>query len=561
MKKVINKQSIHTRNRIFRYLGLWAWVCWGCSGGKDGPAPNRFMQLDAIRVDGIASEYNYQNVKSRPNIELLFSAPVNKTTAASHITLTRSDGTVTPITLTFSRSDSMLTVSPENKLRSYDKFELSISSGLTSSSGASLQVPVNASLTSGLDSTDKFERIAPDALLELVQKQTFRYFWEHAHPVSGMARERFGSDNLVTTGGTGFGVMSILVAIERNFISRSQGLERITQIVGFLSEKTTRYHGAFAHWLDGNSGQTIAFSTYDNGADLVETSLLMQGLLTARQYFDGDNPIEQKLRDEVNQLWHAVEWNWFEKGESNGLYWHWSPEHEWRMNLRITGWNEALIAYVLGAGSASHAISPDAYENGWKGGAHYLNNRFFYGYRLPLGEDYGGPLFLSQYSFLGIDPRGLSDATTDYLAQNTSHTLINRSYCMANPKSFTGYSETCWGLTASDIPGGYTANSPTNDNGTITPTAALSAFPYTPVESMQALEFFYYKLGDRLWTDYGFRDAFNPGAQWFADSHLAIDQGPIIVMIENHRSGLLWNLFMSCPEIRSGLGKLGFNTK
>lgn len=561
MKNAINKQSIHTRNRIFRYLGLWAWVCWGCSGEKAGPAPNRFIQLDAIRVDGIASGYSYQNVKSRPDIELRFSAPVNKATAASQITLSRSDGAATPFTVTFSRSDSMLTVSPENRLRSYDQFELSISSGLSGTDGAALQVPVKVSLTSGLDSTDKFARIAPDDLLELVQKQTFRYFWDHAHPVSGMARERFGSGNLVTTGGTGFGVMSVLVAIERNFISRSQGMDRISQIVEFLSEKTTRYHGAFAHWIDGNSGQTIAFSAYDNGADLVETSLLMQGLLTARQYFDVNNQAESALRDAINKLWQEVEWAWFEKGESNGLYWHWSPEHEWRMNLRITGWNEALITYVLGAGSTSHAISRDAYENGWKGGAHYLNNQFYYGYRLPLGEDYGGPLFLSQYSFLGIDPRGLSDGATDYLVQNTHHTLINRSYCMANPKSFTGYSQACWGLTASDIPGGYTANSPTHDNGTITPTAALSAFPYTPVESMQALEFFYYKLGDRLWTDHGFRDAFNPSAQWFADSHLAIDQGPIIVMIENYRSGLLWNLFMSCPEVKLGLNKLGFSKK
>jgi hypothetical protein len=187
------------------------------------------------------------------------------------------------------------------------------------------------------------------------------------------------------------------------------------------------------------------------------------------------------------------------------------------------------------------------------------NGKTFYDIMLPLGYDYGGPLFFAHYSFLGLDPRNLSDSYANYWTQNTAHSLINYKYCVANPKKYRGYSAKCWGLTASDIQNSYSASSPTNDLGVIAPTAALSSIPYTPEQSMEALKFFYYVLGDKLWGTYGFYDSFNLTSRWFADSYIAIDQGPIVCMIENYRSGLLWNLFMSNTDIKSGLDKLGFS--
>jgi hypothetical protein len=231
------------------------------------------------------------------------------------------------------------------------------------------------------------------------------------------------------------------------------------------------------------------------------------------------------------------------------------------MNMPVTGWNEGLIVYVLAASSPTHPIPKVVYDEGWaRNGAYPMKNgKSFYGIVLPLGEDYGGPLFFSHYSFLGLDPRNLSDQYGDYWTQNVAHSRINYEYCKANPKKYRGYSPVCWGLTASDVQGGYSASSPANDLGVIAPTAALSSFPYTPAESMNALKFFYFTLGDRIWGNYGFYDSFNLSSLWFADSYIAIDQGPVICMIENYRTGFLWNLFMSNLEIRNGLDKLGFS--
>ncbi|QRR02218.1 glucoamylase family protein [Dyadobacter sandarakinus] len=411
-----------------------------------------------------------------------------------------------------------------------------------------------------IDSTDKFPRISDDALLTLVQQQTFKYFWDFAHPISGLARERNTSGDIVTSGGSGFGIMTIPVGIERKFITREQGLARMQQIVDFLKTKTTTYHGAFPHWINGATGATVPFSDKDNGADLVETSYLIQGLLTARQYFNANNAAENTLRADIQTIWQNVEWDWFTQGNQNVLYWHWSPAFGWAMNLPVRGWNECLITYVLAASSPTHAISKAVYENGWTQNGGFVNGQAYQGVTLPLGEASGGPLFFAHYSFLGIDPTGLTDRFTNYFTQNKNHTLINYNYCVANPLVHAGYSDQCWGLTASDIPDGYTASSPTNDKGVIAPTAAVSSIPYTPVESMKALKFFYYKLGDKLWGEYGFRDAFSIEQRWYASSYLAIDQGPMVIMIENYRTSLLWKLFMSSPEVKTGMKKLGFTS-
>ncbi len=413
-------------------------------------------------------------------------------------------------------------------------------------------------------SINRATNLSDSALLDLVQQQTFRYFWDFAHPVSGMARERsneafnYGNE-VVTTGGTGFGIMAVIVAADRKWITRDSAARFLLKMVNFLA-KADAYHGVFPHWLNGASGATIPFSRKDDGADLVETSYLLQGLLCARQYFNADNHTERELRNRINWMWNDVEWNWFTKDGQDVLYWHWSPNNGWAMNFPVRGFNECLIMYVLAASAERYPVSASVYHRGWAQSNFFKNGKTFYGYTLPLGFDYGGPLFFSQYSFLGLDPRGLKDQYADYWEQNKNHTLINHAYCLDNPKKFKGYGENCWGLTASDTYDGYNAFSPTNDFGTITPTAALSAFPYTPDFSMKALKHFYNDLGDKIWSEYGFTDAFNETRNWYATSHLAIDQGPIVVMIENYRSGLLWKLFMSCPEIKRGLKKLGFES-
>jgi len=399
-----------------------------------------------------------------------------------------------------------------------------------------------------------------EALLEELQKQTFRFFWDGAEPASGLARDRNrqdgdAADNLVAVGGSGFGVMALVVAATRGWVSRTAAAARLSRMLDAL-ERATRYHGVYPHFLDGVSGATIPFDTLDDGGDLVETSLLMMGLLTARHYFD--RPEEEGLRARITVLWEEVEWDWHVQPGQQVLTWHWSPQHGFKMNHAIRGWNECLITYVLAAASPRHAIVPQIYRDGFCAGADYRNGSSFHGIPLPLGPRLGGPLFFAHYSFCGLDPHGLIDAHADYWEQNVAHTRINLAHCIANPGGFAGYSAQCWGLTASDDPSGYEAHAPGNDNGTISPTAALSSFPYAPREAMTALRHFLAAYGDRIWGRYGFTDAFNPTRGWYADTFLAIDQGPIIVMIENFRSGLLWQIFMAAPEVRLGLSRLGF---
>lgn len=400
--------------------------------------------------------------------------------------------------------------------------------------------------------------VSDDALLDLVQRQTLRYFWDFGHAASGLARERSNSVpqydcmDTVTTGGTGFGIMALVAGAERGFLTRGDVRARVGKIVDGLAS-ADRYHGVFPHFLHGGTGKTIPFSSKDDGGDLVETSFLMMGLLCARQYFAED----ARLGAAIDRLWHDVEWDWHTRGE-DVLYWHWSPRHGWAMNHAIRGWNECLITYVLAAASPAHAIAPQVYHRGCTDSPVFHNGKAYGDKTLPLGPDQGGPLFFAHYSFLGLDPRGLRDAYADYWAQNCAHVEINRAHCVANPHGFAGYGPDCWGLTACDGDKGYNAFSPTNDHGVIAPTAALSSMPYTPAESMAALRHLYEERGRALWRDFGFADSFNASANWVAEGHLAIDQGPIVVMIENHRSTLLWRLFMSCPEIRRGLDRLGF---
>lgn len=534
-----------------------------CSKPANAPEPVPAVQpanfsVDAFTVDGIYSGTSYTDVKIRPQIRIRFGTKLNTSTIPPAVRFNNINGSAINTTISASGNDSVIIVTPENDLEYLTKYTLTVATTLKSSAGGNLLSPLSLQLQTPIDSSDKFPRISDDELLDLVQRNTLKYFTGLAHPVSGMARERSSSGDIVTTGGTGFGIMAIITGIHRGFISRSQGVEQVAKIASFLKNNADKYHGAFAHWINGSTGATVPFSTKDNGADIVETSLLMQGLLCAREYFQGSGSEETNLRQVITELWEAVEWNWFTRNNEEVLYWHWSDQYNWDMNLKIKGWNECLITYVLAASSPSHPISASVYDKGWASEGGMKNGNSYYGYTLPLGPVLGGPLFWSQYSFMGINPIGLKDKYADYQIQNTHHALINYNYCEANPKSMYGYSEFNWGLTASDIKNGYAASSPTNDLGYIAPTAPLSSFPYTPEESMKALKFFYYTLGDRIWKEYGFTDAFSLKEIWFSDQHLAIDQGPIIVMIENYRSGLLWNLLSAGNEVRAGLKKLGF---
>ncbi len=410
-----------------------------------------------------------------------------------------------------------------------------------------------------------------DEMLDYIQKVHFNYMWEGAEPTSGLARERIHLDgeypendqNTVTTGGSGFGVAGLLVAIDRGFVSRADGVKRLTKIVDYLT-CADRFHGAWPHWLDGPTGKVKPFGTKDNGGDLVESCFMMESLLCVRQYFKDGNAEEKMLCEKINKLWHEMEFDWYTKGGEDVIYWHWSPSYGWEMNFPLEGYNECLIVYILAAASPTHTVPAACYHKGWARSGGIKSSAKPYGLPLELkhngAEANGGPLFWAHYSYIGLDPRNLSDQYANYWNVVRNHAMSDYKYCLANPKGYKGYGKDCWGLTASYSVNGYSAHCPSNDLGVITPTAALSSFPYTPEESMAALKGFYAK-GGWIWGKYGFYDAFSESEKWTKPHYLAIDQCTIAPMIENYRTGLLWNLFMSCEEVQNGLAKLGFTVK
>jgi exo beta-1,2-glucooligosaccharide sophorohydrolase (non-reducing end) len=420
--------------------------------------------------------------------------------------------------------------------------------------------------------------LSDDELLTMLQEACFRYYWEGADPHSGMTRENIpGDERMVATGASGFGIMALVTGASRQFITREEGVDRLIKIATFL-ETAQRYHGAWSHYMDGNTGKTMpVFGTFDNGGDLVETSFLMQGLLAARQYFHGTTEKEQSLYTRITQLWETVEWDWYrETPQSNFLYWHWSPQWAWQIHHPLIGFNEVMITYLLAIASPTHGVPADLYYSGWAGqsetavryrggwwsavdGDHYGNGHTYFGTKLDVGVGTGGPLFFTHYSYMGFDPHRLHDRyTSSYFDNNRNLALVNLGYSIANPKHFAGYGPNAWGLTASDGPMGYLPHAPDNgsDDGTLTLTGALASFPYTPDASLAAFRHFYRDLGDRLWDIYGPRDAFNPGQNWVSNIYMGLNQAPITVMIENYRTGLVWKSFMANPEIGVMLLKL-----
>ncbi|HEX3023835.1 MAG TPA: glucoamylase family protein [Chitinophagaceae bacterium] len=559
-------------------LCVFAIICILCFGGcKKQSTPNSqppqvppgtttfAITQQSINSKTFNATNSFYGISVNPVIKISFSDKIDRTSASSAVVYTNKTQGSSNVAynISYQNNDSTILISPSANINYLNEYLFSITTSLKSTAGNYLTNRADLDFFTQVDSTNKFAVISDSALLDLVQKQTFKYFWDFGHPICGMALERNnGDNNVVTSGGSGFGIMAMIVAANRGFITRANAVTRLNTITNFLTTKCQRWHGAFSHWINGTTGATVAFGN-NNGADIVETSYLLQGLLCARQYFNSSTDANEKLlRDSINSIWNTVDWNWFtQNGAQKSIYWQYNPSFTntndiW--SIPVSGWNEALITYVLAASSTTHAIAKQVYDIGWANNGSIKNGISYYGYTLPLGPAYGGPMFFSHYSFLGINPNGLTDAYADYSVQTKNHAYINYNYCKANPKYYYGYSASCWGLTASDISGGYTASSPTNDVGVIAPTAAISSMPYTPTESMAALKFFYYTLGDKIWGTYGFVDAFSLQTLWYAGSYLAIDQGPIIVMIENYRSGLLWNLFTACPEIKTGMRSLGF---
>ncbi|WP_316811159.1 glucoamylase family protein [Pedobacter heparinus] len=418
------------------------------------------------------------------------------------------------------------------------------------------------------DIQDTNHQISDDSLLTIVQKQTYSYFYEGAEPISGLARERYHSDNVypqndkdvIATGASGFGIMGTLVAIERKFITREEGYHHLKKGIDFLA-KADRFHGVWPHWILP-SGKTKTFGKNDDAGDLVETSFLAQALICVRQYYTNGNEREKLLAQKADELWKGIDWNFYRKDNENVLYWHWSPNSGWKMNFAITGYNECLITYVLAVSSPTHGVPAEVYHQGWAKNGAINTDITIYGHPVKLKHNVAGqhvgPLFWAHYSYLGLNPKGLKDKYADYWQENRSHALIHYDYAIENPHRFKGYGKNSWGLTASYSVKGYAAHMPSEDKGVVSPTAALSSYPYTPGESMQMIRHLYYNMKDKVWGEFGFYDAYSETDNWYPKRYIGIDQGPIIVMIENGRTGLLWKLFMSASEIQQGLTKLGF---
>jgi hypothetical protein len=486
-------------------------------------------------------------------IRLNFSDKIDRNTVSNAVLWS----STTP-SISYSNSDSTILLRSSSTLAYLTQYNITISKDLKSTSGAHLYSPFSLSICTGINPSNKFPLISDDALLDSIQKATFRYFWNYSSETSGLACDKSSTyKDYCSIGATGFGIMTLPAAIERGFITRTEGLARLQKIVDFLKNSVSSYKGVFPHFVNGNTGSVIPDGILD-GWDLVETSFLMMGLLTSRQYFNNPSLEENNLRTEINRLYQDVQWSEFQNGQ-DVLYWSYNPTGGWQHPIR--GWNETMITYVLAASSQTHSIEKSVYDNGFAQNGGMKSGNEFYGFTLPLGSDYGGQLYLSQFSFLGIKPIGLSDSYADYEVQTKNHALINHAYCKINPKKYFAYSDSCWGLTAGASKGGYVQASPSNDIGHIYPSAAVASLPYAPVESLKAIKYFYYRLGDILWTDYGFSDSFsfNTLPYWVANEVFGYDQLNMFCGIENYRTGLIWSLFTSCPEVQAGMRKLGFS--
>ena len=399
-----------------------------------------------------------------------------------------------------------------------------------------------------------------DEFLEYVQQTSFDYFWYLANPSNGLVPDRSTTTSPCSIAAVGFGLTAIGIGIDHGWISRTRGVARVlTTLNTFLNgpqgsntSGTIGHKGWFYHFLEMNTALRSSSSELSS----IDTALLLAGILYSKQYFDGTNTDEISIRTMADAIFSRVDWNWMAQG-TNVVSMGWFPTSGFIPNNWI-GYNEALLLYCLGLGTATNPLPASAW-NRWTSGYIWATN---YGQAfIPFP-----PLFGHQYSHCWIDFRHTADAymnshDSTYFQNSRRATLAQRAYCVANPLGRVGYSSNVWGLTACDGPAGYAAHGapPTeNDDGTIAPTAAGGSIAFAPEYSLPTLRYFYTQYRPRIWTGYGFRDAFNLGAQWYGSDELGIDQGPMVIMIENHRNQRVWRLFMRNAEIQRGLQRAGF---
>jgi hypothetical protein len=398
-----------------------------------------------------------------------------------------------------------------------------------------------------------------DEFLEYVQQTSFDYFWYGANPANGLVPDRSATTSPCSIAAVGFGLTAIGIGIDHGWISRTQGVARVlTTLNTFLqgpqgpnASGMIGYHGWFYHFLDMNTALRA-----NSELSSIDTTLLLAGILYAKQYFDSTNTDETNIRTMADTIFNRVDWNWMARG-TNAVSMGWFPPGSFLTDNWI-GYNEGMILYCLGLGAASNPLPASAW-NRWTSGYTWATN---YGQAfVPFP-----PLFGHQYSHCWIDFRHITDSymnshNSTYFENSRRAAIAQRAYCMANPLQQVGYSSNVWGLTACDGPTGYAAHGAPpaqNDDGTIAPTAPGGAMAFTPEYSLPTLRYFYSHYRPRIWTAYGFRDAFNLGAQWWASDTLGIDQGPIVIMIENYRTERVWRLFMQNEEVQRGLQRAGF---
>lgn len=400
------------------------------------------------------------------------------------------------------------------------------------------------------------------ALLDTLQYTSFQYFWNEANPANGLIRDRSTSGSPASIASTGFGLSAICIGVDHGWVTREAARQRVLTTLNTFWTKPQGsgqtgyigYKGLYYHFLD----MTTATRTWTCEVSTIDSALLFAGMLDARQYFAGADSVETRIRALADSIYLRADWNFF-RNLNPGILMGWKAGTGFAGFGQWIGYNEAMILYFLALGSPTHPVPTTAWS-AWTSGYDWLTA---YGYSFVTCP----PLFTHQYSHCWIDFRTIQDAYMTshgmtYFENSRRATLAQRNYCIANPGGWTGYGTNLWGLTASDGPFGYqAAGAPPaqNDNGTIAPTAAAGSIPFAPDECIPVLHNLYDTYKAQLWGPYGFRDAFNLTYNWWGTDYIGIDQGPVIMMIENYLNGRTWDRLRQNQYLQNGLQRAGFN--
>jgi hypothetical protein len=414
--------------------------------------------------------------------------------------------------------------------------------------------------------------------LHALQRHTFEYFWSQSSPANGLIGDNTASSAVpASIAGVGMALSAYAVGAERGFVPRADAVARALATLRFFwgsphgpEPDAAGYKGFYYHFLDVETGRRA----WRSELSTIDTAILLAGALTAAAYFDGATPAEREVRDLADALYLRADWNWA-RDEGAAVTHGWKPERGF-IRYRWTGYNEALILYVLGLGSPSHPLPEESYR-AW---TETYRWKKLYG----IAHLYAGPLFIHQMSHMWIDFRGIRDAYMrergiDYFENSRRASHVQQRYATLNPRGFEGYAEDCWGVTASNGPGpatrtvrgverrfyGYKARGvPFGlDDGTLAPWATVASLPFAPEIVLPTLDHYFERFPEMV-TEHGIACSFNPtfpddsGHGWVSGGHFSLDQGPVIVMIENYRSGLVWRLTRECPYFATGLARAGF---